>query len=207
MPTFKLIIATIVTVAAAVFVGASATVQFMPAPHVTIAPPTLPGVSAHVPGTPNVIMEVMDPSLEYFAPMWRAEIGRRFDNAVGVIVHGGDFEENRWIVGSSLQPWQHVTLATELIGHFQKKYPGRTIVFLGCNTGHMKLGIPGVYYSPSPVWCVPDRFTGPDVPFSTWKLSGKGKAPAIIIVAVERAKTRWEQDPDATGNIFEFITD
>lgn len=103
---------------------------------------------------PNIVMETLDPSLEQYEGMWAREISRRFDNAVGVLVHGGDFVEGQWIVGSHAQPWRHVTPIQEVVKNIQKKYPGRTVVVLACNTGHLKLGIPGVFYAHSSVWCV-----------------------------------------------------
>jgi hypothetical protein len=71
----------------------------------------VPGVSPNVQAVaqPRVIMEVLDPSLEQFSTMWRDEIGRRFDNAVGVLCHGGDFVPGEWVAGTSDQPWAHVS--------------------------------------------------------------------------------------------------
>jgi hypothetical protein len=108
-------------------------------------------------------MEVLDPSLDQYSTMWRDEIGRRFDNAVGVLVHGGDFVDGQWIVGSHRQPWKHVTPIQTVVREMQAKYPDRTIVLLACNTGHLKLGIPGVFYGSSSVWCVPDRALTPEM--------------------------------------------
>jgi hypothetical protein len=106
-------------------------------------------------GRPGVIMEVMDPSLDQFAPLWQKEIGRQFNNAVGVLCHGGEFINGQWIV--SAKNYGKYQTAQELIKHFQAEYPDRVIVLLACNPAHLKLGIPGVYYAHSSVWCIPDR--------------------------------------------------
>jgi hypothetical protein len=164
------------------------------------------------PSQPPVIMEVLDPSLEQYAPMWRDEIGRRFSNAVGVLVHGGDFEDNRWIVGSHRQPWKHVTEITTVVREIQAKYPGRTIVVLACNTGHLHLGVPGVYYATSSVWCVPDRAITPEMfasGLATEKLRDPDEDPdpVYVPVVVRPEPSRWQQDPEVVGNIWEFITD
>lgn len=158
---------------------------------------------------PEVIIETLYPGLEVFAPMWQKEINRRFHNAVGILVHGGDFEDNRWIVGSALQPQQHVSTAVDIVRHFQDKYPGRTIVLLACNTGHLKLGIRGVFYAQSSVWCVPDRAIDlPEVtPFQAnqtliFGLKAKAKADRIALLS-----NRWDTAPEVVGNIFEFVSE
>jgi hypothetical protein len=141
---------------------------------------------------PGVIMEVLDPSLESFAPAWKAEIARRFPHAVGVLVHGGDFIEGQWIVGANLSP-HHLSTTKEVVEHYQKLYPDRTIVLLACNTGHLKLGIPGVYYFKSSVWCIPDRGLGQE---------DKENAEKLLDGTVQ---TRWQQDSDVNGNIYEAV--
>jgi hypothetical protein len=175
---------------------------------------------------PAVIMEVLDPSLADYAPLWRDEIGRRFTHAVGVLVHGGDFVEGQWVVGSSYDYGQHVTPVATIVKHYQRLYPDRTIVLLACNTGHLRLGIPGVYYATSPVWCVPDRALT-DMTEAHAKATlydGEGEdaddpapppttkpSPLFpflpFVITREPPKTRWQEDPDAAGNIFEFVAD
>jgi uncharacterized protein YigE (DUF2233 family) len=54
-----------------------------------------------VPSGPDVVIETLDPSLEQFATYWQNEIGRRYHNSVGILVHGGDFVEGQWIAGSN----------------------------------------------------------------------------------------------------------
>lgn len=139
------------------------------------------------PQGPRVIMETFDPTLFQYEDAWKNEIGRRFDHAVGILVHGGDFVQGEWIVGASDQPWAHVRLVSELVERVQKEYPDRTVVLLACNPGHLHLGIRGVYYSSSNVWCVPDRAVNGDM------------GP--------QGYTRWELIPDTVGNIYEFVTD
>lgn len=143
---------------------------------------------------PAVIMEVLDPSLEGYAPLWKAEIGRRFPNAVGILLHGGDFVEGQWIVGGHISP-RHVSPVREIVEHYQKLYPTRTIVLLACNTGHLSLGIPGVYYAKSSVWCVPDRAI-PIADGFDYKATVDGGEV-----------TRASIDPDVVGNIYEFVRD
>jgi hypothetical protein len=148
-------------------------------------------------GNPPVIVEVLDPSLTFFAPMWRREVARRFPNAVAVLCHGGNFVEDEWIIGASFPSTdRHVTRATDVVVRMQKRYPGRTIVLLACNPGHLTLGIKGVAYFKNSVWCVPDREITPEMfrgsdPQSYWKLDA----------------SRWQTDGDTNGNIFEAVVD
>jgi hypothetical protein len=165
------------------------------------------------PAQPPVVMEVLDPSLEVYAPMWRDEIARRFDNAVGVLVHGGDFVAGSWIAGVSFVPG-HVTPMREVVERTQKAHPGRTVVLLACNTGNVKLGIPGVYYSTSSTWCVPDRAITPDMyglPIIKATLTPQDEDEASVIpfitIFAEPEPTRWELHPDYCGNVWEFVTD
>jgi hypothetical protein len=154
---------------------------------------------SHVP-MPGVIMEVADPSLEEFAPAWQQEIGRRFPNAVGILCHGGDFIEGEWIV--SAKSFEHHVTMADLVRHYQAMYPDRTIVVLACNPGHLRMGIPGVYYAHSSVWCVPDRALTPDQ-------FPAGEAMQTFDSGYEAstATNRWASNPDVVGNIFEFIKD
>jgi hypothetical protein len=145
---------------------------------------------------PQVVMVVVDPSLQPYAAMWQREVERRFHNAVAILVHGGDFVEGEWIVGTSFMPGRHVTKATELVEHYKSIYPNRRIVLLACNTGHIPLGISGVYYSRSSVWLVPDRDLTPAMMIDG---SGSEKLGPIW--------PRREIDQDAVGNIFEFVAD
>lgn len=144
---------------------------------------------------PAVIMEVLDPSLNQYAPLWKAEIARRFPHAVGVLVHGGDFVEGQWIVGTHINYATHVSPVKEVVEHYQKLYPDRTIVLLACNTGHLKLGIPNVYYFKSSVWCIPDRGLNPQDTENADKLMDG------------TVQSRWEADSDVNGNIYEAVTD
>jgi hypothetical protein len=159
---------------------------------------------------PGVVMRVLDPSLEQFAVMWQHEVERRFDNAVVVLVHGGDFVEGQWIVGDwSYRSGMHVRPVGEIIREANKAFPGRTIVLVACNPGHLDLGSTGVdvpvYYAKSSVWCVPDR----DVPTVSPELA---RAKLVFGMKAKAARhtlesSRWASDPDLTGNIFEFVAD
>lgn len=156
---------------------------------------------------PSVIMEVVDSSLEPYAPMWQAEIGRRFNNAVGVLVHGGDFEEGRWIVGAHLASHRHVMLTADLVRHYQALYPTRTIVLLACNTGHLNLGIPGVYYSKASVWCIPDRALTPEMLKNGIANRTFDDEDVPERESSSPQQSRWQSDPEVTGNIYEFVSE
>ena len=142
---------------------------------------------------PDVIVENLVPSLDRYAPMWQQEVGRRFHHSVVILVHGGDFLEGEWIVGSE-QYGHPVITAKQVVRHFQQQFPDRTIVLIACNTGHLRLGIPGVYYAHSSVWCVPDR----DVFRS---LDGANK----MLDGQEQDRSALE--PEIVGNIWEFDKD
>jgi len=142
---------------------------------------------------PAVVIETLDPSLAIFAPMWQMEIGRRFPHAVGILVHGADFVEGQWIVGTNIAAGRRVTPVVEIVKHYQRLYPTRTVVLLACNTGHLKLGIPGVYYAKSSVWCVPDRFLTPEM--------FENELYRMTL------NNRWSAYPDVVGNIYEFVKD
>lgn len=141
---------------------------------------------------PDVIVEVVDPSLERYAEMWRREISRRTHNAVAILCHGGTIENGRWIVGAADAGYPAMP-AQELVKKIQVRYPGRQVVLLSCNTAHLKLGIKGVLYSPSPVWCIPDREL-------TLEMLTNGESRRLL-----DNKNRWAEYPDAVGSIFEFV--
>ncbi len=166
--------------------------------------------TGHKNAQPGVIMETLDPSLAIYEPMWKAEIGRRFDNAVGILVHGGDFVEGQWIVGSHRQPWKHVTPIQDVVREIQARYPGRVVVLLACNTGHLDLGIPGVYYSKSSVWCVPDRAITAEMyqnGMAGLTLTNPALYPGEVPSPSAPQPTRWQIEPDITGNIYEFVVE
>jgi hypothetical protein len=175
----------------------------------------------HTPLGPPVVMQVLDPSLEPYAAAWQAEIGRRFPHSVGILCHGGYFVEGQWLT-SSIE-YRHLTTVQEVVKHVQTQYPDRVVVLLVCNVDHHILGIPGVYYAHSSIWCVPDRaITGSGL--DQLKLCATHQLPipvrkvtpdiqpvvqphqpdADYIVA---EKSRWETDPEVVGNIYEFTAD
>lgn len=146
---------------------------------------------------PPVIMEVLDPSLQQYAVDWEQEIGRRFPHAVGILCHGGDFIEGEWLCTN--KNFAHYTTVAETVQHYQRLFPDRTIVVLCCNTGHLHLNIPGVYYSHSSVWCVPDRAVTDHSPDAGLMIDGS--------VIADSAASRSSAAPDVVGNIYEFIED
>lgn len=154
------------------------------------------------PAGPPVVMAVMDHNLDVFAPAWQVEIGRRFPHSVGILCHGGYFIEGQWLTSAS--SFSHLTLVKDVVKHVQEQYPDRTIVLLACNVDHHPLGIPGVYYAHSSVWCVPDRaITGSSVD----RLTIDDREPEADDVVSPPKKSRWEVEPEVVGNIFEFSTD
>lgn len=150
------------------------------------------------PAGPPVVMDVLDPNLDTFAGMWQQEIGRRFPHAVGILCHGGDFVEGQWIV--SAKSYEHIVPVTELVEHVRKQFPDRTIVLLACNPGHLRLGIPGVYYAHSSVWCVPDRALTPEMFSRATQTLDSG-------YEIGGDQSRWQTAPEVVGNIYEFDTD
>lgn len=180
-----------------------------------------------LPGSPTVIMEVQDPSLAPYAAAWQREIGRRFPNAVGVLCHGGMFIDGQWI--TSARNMQRLTLATRVAEYEKERYPGRTIVMLCCNPGHLDLGVSGVYFARDNVWCVPDKDYNPadadgfatlcqaqHPPFSQPvrplipTTRPVVKIPLIPIAPFrEDSFTVLRSDlyPGGVGNIFEFVKD
>lgn len=175
----------------------------------------------------GVYIDVQDASLWVFAPMWRDEIARRFPNAIGILCHGGDEVEGEWT--TSANAYFHAVPVTKLVERDQRLYPGRPIVILACNTGHLRLNLgPNVYYSLSSVWCIPDRALKPgdlgadlalgpttmpttaptliDSPWDTLLPPVHTLLPKLIIVPPP-PPTRWQRHPDWVGNIFEFVHD
>lgn len=143
---------------------------------------------------PNVIVEVFDHSLDPFVPMWQKEVGRRFSNTVVVLCHGGDFVRGEWVVGS--QPGSgHIEKVDDVLARVKAQYPGRQLVLLACNTGHLTPKISGVYYATASVWCIPDRAITPEL---------MQNHDALLTLDGE-SQNRWTDSPDVVGNIFEFI--
>lgn len=178
---------------------------------------------------PQVIMISLDISLQSYELRWQKEIERRFSNAVGILVHGTDDVQGEWIVGTAFAPG-HKSNIKDIVETYSKIYPDRTIILLACNTGHLKLDMPGVYYATGSVWCVPDRQLRSNdleklrtlndkkvAPIEPWWDMPKWDSvprwdiipniPALPTPSVSKpeSKTRWETDPTAVGNIFEFI--
>ena len=142
---------------------------------------------------PDVIVENMVPELAEAAPLWQMEVSRRFHHALVIIVHGGDFLEGEWIVGSE-QYGHPVITAKQIVRHFQQQFPDRTIVLVACNTGHLKLGVPGVYYAHSSVWVVPDRDVFRALGEANLMLDGREQDRSLL-------------EPEIVGNIWEFTAD
>ena len=178
--------------------------RFIPAAFLLVIFTTFVGVLAitadhqrrHQPAycdQPDVIVENMVPELAEAAPLWQMEVSRRFHHALVILVHGGDFLEGEWIVGSE-QYGHPVITAKQIVRHFQQQFPDRTIVLVACNTGHIRLGVPGVYYAHSSVWVVPDRDVFRALGEANLMLDGREQDRSLL-------------EPEIVGNIFEFTTD
>lgn len=138
---------------------------------------------------PQVDVFCMDQSLEGFAPAWRVEVGRRFPDAVVLLCHGGELSNGEWLVKAPAFDLPLMT-AEHLVLHFQTKFPGRPVVLLACNPGHLHLHVHGVWHARNSVWCVPDRATGGSETNDHLQMG-----------------TRWDAAPDVSGNVFEFVED
>lgn len=135
---------------------------------------------------PHVDVVVCDPDLEKFANGWRQEISRRFPDAVGILCHGGEFINGEWLVKVPSLNLPAMT-ADQVAQYFTDKFPGRVIVLLACNPGHLHLHVSGVYHAEDSVWCVPDRLTGGYPELDGLQLG------------------RWSDNPGVVGSIFEFV--
>ena len=154
----------------------------------------LPVMATEHTSRPAVQIVVVDDSLQQFSVLWQKEIGRRFPIAVAILCHGGSIQEGEWVVKAPYG--EHpVMKAADLVKHYQVLYPNRQIVLLACNPSHLKLGIPGVYYSNSSVWCVPDRDIINNQTAQYLKMDG---------TEIEKRDNRSDIDPDTVGDIFEF---
>lgn len=153
---------------------------------------------------PTVQMEVMDESLQGFANDWKAEVARRFPDAVVVLCHGGTFVEGQWLVKA--QDYELPLMTTDqLAQHYKNLFPNRVLVLLCCNPGHLHLHVHGVYHAMDSVWCVPDRAVSKHPGESRMKLF---PFPPLPVQHRDlEGGDRWASDPGVVGNIFEFVTD
>lgn len=125
---------------------------------------------------------VLDRSLEEYAEAWRTEVARRFPDAVVVFAHGTEFPEKLWICKVPNFGSEAIT-ADQLAQYYKDKFPGRTIVLLACNGGHLHLHVHGVWHATDDVWLIPDR------------------------AVPEEQVGRSLKDAGAVGSIFEFVED
>lgn len=153
-----------------------------------------PALMATLDSRPDCIVDVHDPSLDMFVNAWQMEVQRRFHNSIVLLCHGGGDVDGVWLMLDHGVP----RIAQDVIREEQAKYPNRILVILACNPGHLKLtGLPRVYYSTASTWCEPDRsLTGGSLDRMT--LDGEE-------VPMRNTETRWQSDPDVTGNIFEMV--
>lgn len=104
---------------------------------------------------------VYSESLTQYVDMWRAEVARRFPDAVLIVSHGNDIDGQWQFVPDMTFGPVDVPLAPipvkDEVKRIQAKYPGRTIVIMSCNPGHYHLSLSNVAYALDSVWCVPDK--------------------------------------------------
>lgn len=162
----------------------------------------------------GVDVESQDVSLDRFVEDWRLEVGRRFPNAYVVLAHGGNEMDGVWT--SSAQSFRHFATVRELAERARRLHPGRPIVLVCCNPGHLPLHLPGVWHASSNVWLEPDRavidatmsatLDSPTnvVPIPLPPLPFFPGLPFLQHPPEEPLHLRWDVHPDYVGNIFEF---
>jgi hypothetical protein len=108
--------------------------------------------------TPDVAVRsiVYDPSLERYREVWEAEVARRYDSCVLVLVHG-DCVFGVWyaVMPGAAKPM------TDLVAELRLTYPHDRIVLMSCNPCGMVLDAENVTYANADVWLVPDRVLDP----------------------------------------------
>ena len=104
----------------------------------------------------RVDMIVMGEHYGAVATYWKAEVERRYSDAVMILAHGGPDEETGvWIVQDDMQ---HKTLPVEeAVANVRKRFPYRRIVMITCNGGHQYLRARFVSYALEKVWFWPDN--------------------------------------------------
>lgn len=144
---------------------------------------------------PAVVAVCLDDSLAPYTEEWKVETARRFSNAVVVFGHGGELPNGHWCVLTADGP---VAIAT-IVEQYRLEYPNRTMVLMICNPAHLTLGISGVYYFMSSVWCTPDR--------DLIHQNDKCKFDLLddLISQAKPTLSRSQTDPDVAGNIFEAV--
>lgn len=115
--------------------------------------------------------------------LWEDETVRRFPNALIYASHGTNCG-GKWICQNPDNP---TSLADAFYVHdlalsLRQQYPDRIIVLVICNPGHLKVGVPGVYYAKDDVLVEPDAQN-------------------------TRCYVLHFLHPGCVGNIFEFVDD
>jgi hypothetical protein len=177
---------------------------FFPLP----ASPT-PAPLSPIPATP--VVRVMDSSLTPFAAAWQVECERRFPGCLVVLTHGGTFVNGQWfLLTAASDPQVEATDAHTILDRLIAQYPNRTICLLACNDASYHLtGYPNVLFSPSEVWCCPDRnvddpaFADNHLTFRT--MDGDDDAPPDGLDGDSPPTSRWASAPAVVGNAFELI--
>lgn len=190
----------------------------------------LPSAPQHVQNVyesnqPQVVVECLDDSLTKFVPAWKTEVARRWhEPCVMILCHGGELCKGEWVVKVNEQ----IERTDDLVIEMQRKYPNRTLILLACNPGHLALKEHGVWHSQDSTWCIPDRAVTP-ADFSNglatetlWNLpQGNDNPDDQPVPATQPAydpedeqpqseptgPTRWQLEPDITGNAYELIAD
>ena len=124
---------------------------------------------------------------EHFNPStlyWQQEVGRRYDDAVILFVHGNTGPDGQWWAYPSrdLSP---PILMRHMVATVRLRHPGRHIVVVACNPGALRDldHIRGVSYALENVWMIPERNSYFD--FDEWD--------------------RAQGSTGAVGDIFDFV--
>lgn len=85
--------------------------------------------------------------------LWRAEVSRRFSDAVMVFCHGNQINGVWCIVPAEGKPVPVQTFAEQMARDFS----GHPVVLVTCNPAHAKIHVRGVYYANDVVVMRPDK--------------------------------------------------
>jgi hypothetical protein len=99
---------------------------------------------------------VWSQNLAMWAWAWRLEVDRRFPGATILCCHGGD-SNGTWRLSPDY-PREVMTADAAAQAIRDATDPWRAVVIIGCNPGHSRLHVAGVWYPTGNVWYPPDVF-------------------------------------------------
>jgi len=100
---------------------------------------------------------VYSEDLLWYERYWVRETHRRYPNALIIMAHGFNYQEEWWCEYTGLR----LIRVTDLVKLTRKQYPVRRIVLVICNPGGYTLTLSNVSYSLENVWVMPDRAIHP----------------------------------------------